>query len=264
MKSFKKVISHTAAYFRSNIGLKKPNQTPFNTIAHRGASGYCPENTLSAFDMAVEMKADYIELDLQLTKDGVIVVIHDLKVDRTTNGKGRVIDYTFEELCQLDAGSWFSPKFAGERILTFEEILTRYKHKIGLLIELKKPSVNPGIEDSVVSLLTKHDWKSYGENQIIIQSFEQDSMKKMSSLQPDLPIGVLVNYPINKNEVAAIAEYAAFLNPKWTLVNKKLLNNLSAHNLNTFIWTIRNKKELDQIRQYSVDGIATDYLKLFN
>lgn len=264
MKSFRKAISHTAAYIRTNIGRKIQDQTPFKTIAHRGASGYCPENTLSAFDMAVEMKADYIELDLQLTKDGKVVVIHDLKVDRTTNGKGRVIDYTFEELCQLDAGSWFSQEFAGERILTFEEILTRYKNKIGLLIELKKPSVNPGIEELVAAALTKHGWKSYGENRIIIQSFEQDSMKKMSTLLPDLPIGVLINYPIKKNEVAAIAEYAAFLNPKWTLVNKKLLNTLSAYNLKTFIWTIRSKKELDQIRQYSVDGIATDYLKLFN
>ncbi|WP_080846945.1 glycerophosphodiester phosphodiesterase [Cytobacillus gottheilii] len=263
MKLLKRAVSHTTAYLRSAIGIKKQTETPFKTIAHRGASGYCPENTLAAFDMAVEMKADYIELDLQLSKDGEIVVIHDLKLDRTTNGKGRVIDYTYEELRQLDAGSWYSNKYTGERILTFDEVLNKYKNKIGLLIELKKPSVNPGIEEMVASVLEKHNWQSFGENQIIIQSFEQAAMKKMTSLLPGLPIGVLVNYPIKKKDAEEIAQYAEYLNVKWTLVNKKLLAYLAAYNLKTFIWTIRTKKELEQIRQYSVEGIATDYLKLF-
>lgn len=263
LKLFKRAISHTTAYFRSAIGIRNQMEIPFKTIAHRGASGYCPENTQAAFDLAVEMEADYIELDLQLSKDGEIVVIHDLKLDRTTNGKGRVIDYTYEELRKLDAGSWYSNEFAGEKILTFEEVLNLYRNKIGLLIELKKPSANPGIEEMVASILKKHNWESWGENQIIIQSFEQAAMKKMASLLPGLPIGVLINYPIKKNEAEEIAKYAEYLNLKWTLVNKKLLSYLTAYNLKTFIWTVRTKKELQQIRQYSVDGIATDYLKLF-
>src|SRR5690606_1278247 len=90
-------------------------------VAHRGAAGYCPENTFASFDRALEMGADYLEIDVQLSKDGEIVVIHDPLVDRTTNGKGRVASYTFNELHKLDAGSWFSTEFADERIPAFNE-----------------------------------------------------------------------------------------------------------------------------------------------
>ena len=94
-------VSHNAAKHTMNI-------------AHRGASGYAPENTMAAFDKALEMKADYIEIDVQLSKDGEVVLMHDAMIDRTTDGSGTVDDYTLEELKQLDAGSWFGPQFAGE------------------------------------------------------------------------------------------------------------------------------------------------------
>lgn len=101
------------------------------TIAHRGASGYAPENTFAAFDIAAEMNADFIELDVQLTKDGQIVVIHDDKVDRTTDGSGFVKDFTLKKLQSLDAGSWYGAEFKGERIPLLEEVLKRYHSKIG-------------------------------------------------------------------------------------------------------------------------------------
>lgn len=108
-----------------------------DNVAHRGATGYAPENTIAAFDLAVEMKADYIEIDVQRSKDGELVLIHDTTVDRTTDGTGKVGDLTFEQLRSLDAGSWFGEQFEGEKIPTFDEILDRYHGKVGILVEMK-------------------------------------------------------------------------------------------------------------------------------
>lgn len=114
-----------------------------DNVAHRGASAYAPENTIAAYDKAVKMKADYIEIDVQRSKDGELVLIHDTTVDRTTDGSGKVGDFTFEELRSLDAGSWKGEQFAGEQIPTFDEILDRYHGKIGILVELKAPELYP-------------------------------------------------------------------------------------------------------------------------
>lgn len=121
------------------------------TIAHRGASGYAPENTFAAFDIAAEMNADFIELDVQLTKDGQIVVIHDDKVDRTTDGSGFVKDFTLKKLQSLDAGSWYGAEFKGERIPLLEEVLKRYHSEIGFLIELKGHVSQVGLEKQSAS-----------------------------------------------------------------------------------------------------------------
>lgn len=126
-------------------------------IAHRGASGHAPENTMAAFEKAFEMKADYIEIDVQMTKDGELIAIHDTTVNRTTNGTGSVGDYTLEEIQQLDAGSWFGQEFVGERIPTFEEIIDTYRGKIGLLIELKSPELYPGVEEKVAEALMERN-----------------------------------------------------------------------------------------------------------
>src|SRR5699024_7462523 len=161
--------------------LASSNETPtmkqqqkMVNIAHRGASGHAPENTIAAFDKAFEMKADYIEIDVQMTHDGELIVIHDTTVDRTTDGTGAVSDFTFEEIQQLDAGSWFSEEFAGEQIPTFEEILDTYRGKIGLLIELKSPELYPGIEEKVADALKERNMDQPNNQKIIIQSFNQD------------------------------------------------------------------------------------------
>src|SRR3712207_5048900 len=107
-------------------------------MAHRGAAAYAPENTIAAFTKAIEMKADAIELDIHLSKDDHIVVIHDEKVDRTTNGKGLVMEFTLEELKRLDAGSWFNKEFKNEKIPTLREVLELVAYKnIDLNIEIK-------------------------------------------------------------------------------------------------------------------------------
>ena len=147
------------------------------TIAHRGASGYAPENTMAAFEKAVDMKADYFELDVQMTKDGKLVVIHDTSVDRTTDGSGMVKDLTLEEIHNLDAGSWFGEEFANERIPTLGEVLDEFRGKSGILIEIKSPSLYPGIEEKIAAELSARNLDKPNNNKIIVQSFDQESVQ---------------------------------------------------------------------------------------
>ncbi|MFS0821515.1 glycerophosphodiester phosphodiesterase [Bacillus sp. 1P02SD] len=141
--------------------------------AHRGASAYCPENTMSAFKKAYELKADMLELDVQLTKDGEVIVYHDFFLDKRTNGRGFVHEHTLTEVKQLDAGSWFSESFTGERIPTFEEVLAWSKDKIWLNIELKQlEHLDEPLAKKVVDLI-----EHYGmEDQVQIMSFNHASL----------------------------------------------------------------------------------------
>ena len=113
---------------------------PVLVIAHRGFSGAAPENTLAAFKKAMEVDSDMMELDVRFSKDGQVVVMHDDTLDRTTNGRGKVSDYTLKELKQFDAGSWFAPQFAGEQIPTLVEVLEFAKGRIPVNFEIKDES----------------------------------------------------------------------------------------------------------------------------
>src|SRR5687767_13229007 len=131
----------------------------FVAIAHRGFSSQAPENTLAAFDLALRNGFANIELDVQLTRDKVPVVLHDAKVERTTNGTGEVSNFNLADLRRLDAGSWFSPKYKGERIPTLEEVLKRYAGKIHLHLELK--SDDSELPEIVATILKSDDWLKY-------------------------------------------------------------------------------------------------------
>lgn len=233
----------------------------FDTVAHRGAAGYAPENTIAAFDKALEMKADYIEIDVQRSKDGALVVIHDTTVDRTTDGNGKVGELTIEELRSLDAGSFKGEQFAGEKIPTFEEILDRYHGKIGILIELKAPELYPGIEEAVAQELKERNLDKPQNDKIIIQSFNFESMKKMDALLPKVPIGVLTYSSLHTTDAALqeFAKYADLFNPSYGLVSKELVDKV--HNLGMEIqsWTVRSPESAQFLIDMKVDGIITDY-----
>lgn len=179
----------TATFSIISGGDTDESRNKIMNIAHRGASGYAPENTLAAFDKAVEMQADYIEIDVQLSKDDLPVIIHDDTLDRTTNGTGNVSAYTLEELRSLDAGSWFDKKYAGEKIPSLNEVLEMYGEKINILIELKSPELYPGVEEKVAEALAKY--KLDTSNNIVIQSFNHPSVIKSAELLPEITHGVL-------------------------------------------------------------------------
>ncbi len=120
-------------------------------VAHRGASGIAPENTLPAIDKALLAGADFIEIDVQLTRDRQVVLMHDETVDRTTNGKGKIGEMTADQVAGLDAGSWFGAEFTGTKVPLLEEVVAHIGGRTGLLIEIKKKKgFNEGIEEEVI------------------------------------------------------------------------------------------------------------------
>lgn len=231
-------------------------------IAHRGASGYAPENTLAAFDKAVEMKCDYIELDIHLSKDRKIVVIHDNTVDRTTDSSGKVCDLTLAELQQLDAGSWFDKRFKGETIPTLDEVLERYRGKIGILIEVKDPSSSPGIEDELAKLLQSKNMDKPNNDKIIVQSFDHKSIRYFKSIMPNIPVGVLLSYRITEipdKELDEFNQYADYVNPNYRIVNNILVKRIHNRNMKINPWTVNNPKTVIKLIRDKVDGIISNY-----
>jgi glycerophosphoryl diester phosphodiesterase len=191
-------------------GLLPPR--PWN-IAHRGAAAYAPENTLPAYTLGADQGADFVEIDLQRTKDGHLVSLHDNTLERTTNVAGVfpdrarpapddieqkprwwLDDFTLEELRRLDAGAWFDQKFAGTRIPTFEEIIQAVRGRTGIFIELKSPERYPGIEAEMMAALESHGLHLPGADRatpIVIQSFTVPSIQTLAAMGTKLPLHVL-------------------------------------------------------------------------
>jgi glycerophosphoryl diester phosphodiesterase len=157
-------------------------------LAHRGASAYAPENTLAAFRLAIEQRADWLELDVQQTKDGQLVVFHDLRMERTSNGHGALRDLTLEQVQQLDAGSWYGPQFAGERIPTFEEVVALAQaNGIRIFPEIKDPRLYPGIEERMAAVISAYEY----EDSTIVQSFDMTSLDRLRQINPHLKLAAL-------------------------------------------------------------------------
>jgi glycerophosphoryl diester phosphodiesterase len=245
----------------------KTKEHPPLKIGHRGAAGYCPENTIASFKKALELGVDYLELDIQMTKDGELVVIHDSSVNRTTNGKGRVRDLTLREIQNLDAGSWFHHNFAGEKIPSLSEVFDEFGGKIGFLLELKKPSLYPLIEEKIAQELRKRKLTT-GDMPIIVQSFDRNSLKRFHELLPSIPIGVLVKNAglnnISNKDLKSFASYVSFVNPKLTMVNKRLIKRIHHHGFKTIIWTVKKKNDLKNVKHLHVEGIVSDFPILLN
>jgi glycerophosphoryl diester phosphodiesterase len=214
----------------------------FIKIAHRGASAYEPENTLRSFKRAIEMKADMIELDVRLSYDRHLVIMHDENVDRTTNGHGLVREKTLSELKKLDAGK-------GERIPTFEEVIDLAKGKAGFVIELKEP----GTEKGVISLVK--------ENNLIedafIVSFNQDTLRNARKLEPTIRTGLILFSSPDPVKLAkeCLADAVA---PFHDFVAKDLIEKAHSNNLILITWTVDNRKRAEELGEIGVDGIVTN------
>ncbi|MBB6452562.1 glycerophosphoryl diester phosphodiesterase [Salirhabdus euzebyi] len=158
-------------------------------FAHRGSAGTYPENTMAAFSAAFNEGVDGIELDVQLTKDDIPVIIHDEMVDRTTNGSGWVKDFTYQELESLDAGSWFDPSFEGASIPTLEQFFDFYSQtSLVINVELKSGVVRyPGIEKIVLELINKYKIR----DRVIVSSFNHYSLVEMKQLDPEIETAIL-------------------------------------------------------------------------
>ncbi|WMT28356.1 glycerophosphodiester phosphodiesterase family protein [Bacillus aerius] len=226
-------------------------------IAHRGSSSAVPENTIAAFDVAVEQGADYIELDVQMTMDQHVVVIHDDTVDRTTNGNGLVKSYTLDQLKKLDAGSWFDQQYTNERIPTLQEILERYSQRIGILIEIKHPKRQIGIENAVARIINRFAYSRH----IIIQSFDVHALQRIKTFAPSLRTALIIKpdaFKLTKRKLTTYSSFANCLNMKKTMINRWWIDRIHTFGMNVFIWTVKDQKTADRIKKYPIDGVVTD------
>jgi len=226
-------------------------------IAHRGSSSAAPENTIAAFDVAVEQGADYIELDVQMTMDQHVVVIHDDTVERTTNGNGLVKSYTLDQLKKLDAGSWFDQQYTNERIPTLQEILERYSQRIGILIEIKHPKRQIGIEKAVARIINRFAYSRH----IIIQSFDVHALQGIKAFAPSLRTALIIKpdaFKLTKRKLTTYSSFANCLNMKKTMINRWWIDRIHTFGMDVFIWTVKDQKTADRIKKYPIDGVVTD------
>ena len=225
-------------------------------IAHRGASSSAPENTLAAFSLAVEQGARAIELDVQMSADGHPVIIHDSTLARTTNGTGHVWEKTLAELRRLDAGSWLSPRFAGEQIPTLEEVVAWANGRIALAIEIKNEHHwYRGIEASITGLLERHG--AVEEHEVF--SFDHLCVQRIKAREPRLLTGVCyVADPVDHVALAATAN-STVLHPLFHYLRDDTVRDVHAANLLLFPWTANATEDIRQMAVLGVDGIVTDF-----
>ncbi len=235
-------------------------------IAHRGASGNAPENTLASFNKAIEMGADVVELDVHLSSDNQLIVIHDNTLDRTTTLKGNVKDHTLKEIKNADAGSWFAPEFKNERVPTLDEVLFTINGKAKLLIEIKDGSeVYPGIEKLTVEAVKRNGAESWCE----LQSFSQIAVEKMLEEKSSMPVYKLVvgNVPLlplhqdGKMKSGSAYQYknVTGINPNYRFARKRILKKLHERGQQMYVWTVNDEKLMKKLLNWGVDGIITNY-----
>ncbi len=226
-------------------------------IAHRGASGYCPENTLAAFEKAIELKVDGIETDVQMSKEGQLVLIHDETLNRTTSGQGWVGNTTYMEMKKLDAGSWFNPLYSNQHIPTLEELIALVKpHSLLLNLELKNDKMSyQGLEEKVIELVIAHNMME----RVIISSFNHVSLKKCKKLNANVSTALLFS-----KRVKNIWEYAKEINvdslhPRHNLVTEKFISQSKIRQFKVFPWTVNTKSTINRMIRLRSDGLITNF-----
>ena len=228
-------------------------------VAHRGASGHAPENTMAAFRRAVEMGARFIETDLHLTRDARVVAIHDSTLDRTTNGRGLVDLLPLKEVRALDAGAWFgshaAESFAGERVPTLDEIL-RFARERDIIFYLEiKSDGTWGVEHAVVAAL-----RDTGEAaRVIILSFDPATLLSVNRLDQTMMTGYLCEHPSNDLVERSVRAGARQIAPRGDLVTPDLVKKAHEAGLQVVTWTINEPEQMRRLIAAGVDGIMSDY-----
>ena len=218
-------------------------------IGHRGAMGYEPENTLRSFQKAIELGVDMIELDVYVLKTGELIVFHDDKVDRTTNGKGYLGDKTFEEIRQLDAGK-------GEQIPTLSEVLDLVNRKVMVNIELKGTSTAEPVSHLVRDYIQNKGWN---ENDFVISSFDHHELHLFKTLNPKIKIGVLIScIPLGFARIAKDIN-AEFINPCLEFINAALVKNAHKQGIKVLVYTVNDPDDIDRMKALGVDGIFSNF-----
>lgn len=227
-------------------------------IAHRGDSGHYPENTMPAFESAAKKDCDEIELDIQCTKDGTLVVIHDETIDRVTDGTGRVIDYTYEELAQFNAAAAWKGKFGTYRIPAFEEYCKwAAGQSLTTNIELKTGVYYyEDIEEKAIELIHK-----YGlEKKAMFSSFNHVSLLKIKELMPEMPCGALVSETGLGNAGYYCGKYGfEYYHPGYNGLTGEIVENCKKHQIGINVWTVNDFDKVLESERMGCRGVITNY-----
>ncbi|HOG80943.1 MAG: hypothetical protein GX642_08575 [Smithella sp.] len=235
--------------------------SPFTVIAHRGASAYYPENTIASFKGAIAMGADMVELDVQMTLDGEVVVFHDEEIKRCTNGRGRIADYALANLKKLDAGSWFDEKFRGAEIPMLADVLSLCKDRIAVNIEIKteavKEEIMGGIEEKCLQIVNKIGMREH----VVYSSFSPLVLRHLRQLDSKTPIAVLFEkkyYDAKLPSEIVISLKGNTFNCSRRELNRTWLADLKQHGIPVNVYTVNDEKSMKRFYAQGVDGIFTN------
>ena len=246
-------------------------ENDFLIIGHRGASAYAAGHTLAAYEMAVLMGADYIEIDLQMTKDGKLVALHD-SVVTLHNAQQAVADVTFDEIQLLSPGKEFDknhlsytlPNFLELRIVDLSEILNYFGDRVNYYIEIKSPKVYPGIEEELLRQLQEHQLINRVDPipKVIIQSFNTKSLQEIFAMEPSIPLIKLYTFGkkahLSKKELKELTEYASGVGVNVEAINRKFIDKMHSENLLVHPYTVNDEETMRSLMNYDVNGIFTD------
>lgn len=233
----------------------------FLGIAHRGASGRAPENTHAAFAAALALGAEAIELDVQLSADGELVVIHDETLERTTDGAGPVGDRTAAELAALDAGSWFAPEFRGERIPLLADVIAQVRDRVTLNVEIKSARDLGVIEPKLAALVAAERATEW----IVFSSFHAEAVRGMRAYAPWARLGVLCDEDPRTRGLALAGEVGAELvipGRRW--VDARVVEEAHVRGYDVWVWTVNEPGEIRRLLALGVDAIFSDYPERFS
>ena len=229
-------------------------------IAHRGASGYAPENTMAAFRLALDMGAKAVELDVHQTRDHELVVIHDEDLKRVGKKKLRVRDLTYKELCTVDVGSWFDEDFAEERVPRLTDVCDLIEGKAELHLEIKKGSkLYGGIEERIVDLIQRRKaWST-----TLVSSFDHAALYSVRSLDERVRIGYLLGMTGMKTALREMAELKAeSLNFSTRQIDARWIRECRMRGLRTLVYTVNTRKELQRVDRLGADGVFANFPEL--
>lgn len=247
-------MTYIQAIYKGNINLNTGILTRTQITAHRGYPAVAPENTIYAFEEAVGIGADYIELDVQLTADGQLVVFHDNTIDRTTDGKGELSKYTYEELQEFSAGSWFSKDgmFDDAKIVLFSDVLECVGNDILLNIEIKNHGDIVRTAEKTVEVI-----EEYGiERSCYVTSFSYKALKTVKKLNPKIKTGLIAN--IATSTSFSQLKYIDAVSLNYIFINQSVVNMAHQNGKRVFVWTVDNRSDIQHMIAMGVDNIITN------
>jgi glycerophosphoryl diester phosphodiesterase len=233
-------------------------------IGHRGYPARYPENTLAAFTGAMDAGCDMIELDVTLTRDRRVVVIHDDTLDRTTNGSGSVRDRTVEEIRRLDAGSWFDPRFAAERVPLLDEVIALTAGRCMLNIEIKESAFEEGYPADAVEHRVAELVKTAGAmDRVIVSSFDRRILKRLARMPAPPALAFISDAGADPEIMGVLRTIKAFSwHPRRTVLTREQVERVHAEGMKVFPWTINTRTEADALLQLGVDGLICNDMQV--